>query len=101
MLYAKVHPLDPQEDVTNDTTVGTKACRKIPDIQEYGKDIKILDEVPRLQLRTAGLRKKSSTKCLYDMLQESESDRSTTVGSCSTEIEEESDSEVIVQKTIC
>lgn len=92
MLYAKVQPLD------NDIT---EACRKLPEIQEYGKDIKNLDEVPRLPLHTAGWRKNSSIKCLHDMLQESQSDRSTTVGSCSTGFWEESDTEVIVQKTIC
>ncbi|KAJ4722163.1 RING-type E3 ubiquitin transferase [Melia azedarach] len=91
-ICAKVHPLDTREDITDGTTDEIKARREVPEIQDYYKAINHFDQVPGLPPQSARLRRNSSIKCLHDMLQESQSDRSISVYSRSTDFEEERES---------
>lgn len=92
-----MHPLDTREDITDGTTDEIKARREVPEIQDYYKAINHFDQVPGLPPQSARLRRNSSIKCLHDMLQESQSDRSISVYSRSTDFEEERESGVIVR----
>lgn len=83
MQYAKVHPLDPQENISDGKTYEPKGSREVAD----GKALKCLNQVPRLPLQTAKTGRNSSIKCLQDMLQESQSEVSSSVDSCSPDFE--------------
>lgn len=96
MQYAKVHPLDPQENVSDGMTFEPMGSREVLEIQDYCEAPKCLNKVPRLPLQTAEMRRNSTIKCLQDMLQESLSDVSSSVDSCTTGFDNESDFEVLV-----
>ncbi|KAL5785199.1 hypothetical protein ACOSQ2_007591 [Xanthoceras sorbifolium] len=98
--HAKVHPFDPQEDIHGGITDEPKACQEVTEIQDYRKALKDSNQVPRLQLHTPVLMRRNSTiKCLQDMLEESQSDNSTSVDSCSIDFDEESDFEASMEVT--
>ncbi|KAJ0091794.1 hypothetical protein Patl1_25043 [Pistacia atlantica] len=82
--YAKVHPLDPQENISDGKTYEPKGSREVSD----SKALKCLNQVSRLPLRTAKPGRNSSVKCLQDMLQESQLDVSSSVDSCPADFEE-------------
>ncbi|TXG71714.1 hypothetical protein EZV62_000293 [Acer yangbiense] len=58
MQYAKVHPFDPQKDINGGVTdEPAKRCKEAPEAEDYRKALISSDQVPRLQLHTAVLRK--------------------------------------------
>ncbi|KAK2645809.1 hypothetical protein Ddye_021004 [Dipteronia dyeriana] len=76
--YAKVHPFE-----------SAKGCEEAPEAEDYRKALISSHRVPRLQLHTAVLRSNSSIKCIQDMLEETQSDNSSPVDSCSIDFDDQ------------
>ncbi|GAV74923.1 WD40 domain-containing protein [Cephalotus follicularis] len=79
--YEKLHPLDPGENETGGKRGNAKASGDILGLQDYSKAYKHLEDIPKLQIHYAELKRNPSVKSLQDMLQESRSDTPTSVGS--------------------
>ncbi|KAK3189543.1 hypothetical protein Dsin_029104 [Dipteronia sinensis] len=95
MQYAKVHPFDPQQDINGGVTdEPAKRCEETleeeaPEAEDYRKALISSDQVPRLQLHNAVQRSNSSIKRIQDMLEETQSDNSTPVDSCSIDFDDQ------------
>ena len=98
--FEKVHPLDPQEDISKSMTNETQASRKDKESQIHSKAIKDWDHIPGLQLQSLQLYRNKSIKHLQDVLKESQSDTPTSVNLGYIDFEDEYDLEVIFQKTL-
>ncbi|XVF62574.1 hypothetical protein PTKIN_Ptkin09bG0019300 [Pterospermum kingtungense] len=95
--FEKVHPLDPQDDITNSMRFGTEASRNDKENQIQSNAMKDWDHIPRLQLPSLQPYRTKSIKCLQDMLKESQSDTSTPVNSGFMDFEHDDDLEEDVE----
>lgn len=97
--YEKVHPVDPQDVITESMKNETQASTKAKENHVLCKAIKDWDHIPRLQLQSMQLYRDTSSKRLQDVLKESQSD-TPSVNSGFIDFEDEYDLEVIFQKTL-
>ncbi|XP_017975654.1 PREDICTED: putative E3 ubiquitin-protein ligase LIN-1 isoform X1 [Theobroma cacao] len=72
--YEKVHPVDPQDVITESMKNETQASTKAKENHVLCKAIKDWDHIPRLQLQSMQLYRDTSSKRLQDVLKESQSD---------------------------
>ncbi|KAA8527444.1 hypothetical protein F0562_034841 [Nyssa sinensis] len=92
--FAKVHPLDPQEYITDDQTEKSKAPIEIPEFQEHRKALANLDQV-----NNGNITRNPNVKCLQDMLQEYLSDVPISVDSCNDSSADDGDFEEYADDT--
>ncbi|XP_057958837.1 putative E3 ubiquitin-protein ligase LIN-2 isoform X2 [Malania oleifera] len=75
--FEKVYPLDPQKNTTNDTAEEDEAFVRIPDSKDHRKATTSMDQVNSWDIKVS-----SESKCLQDMLKESQSDATISTSSC-------------------
>ncbi|XVE82157.1 hypothetical protein DITRI_Ditri15bG0124200 [Diplodiscus trichospermus] len=91
--FEKVHPIDPQEDITKSRTYETQASGKDKENQIHSKAVKDWDHIPRLQLQSMQPYRNKSIKRLHDVLKEHQSDTPTPITSGYIDFDDEYDFE--------
>lgn len=96
MQCDKVHPLDLQENIFENTADEPASSGEIHEFQYYSNTLKHSDQVERINIQNENLKKCTSIKSLQEVLMECQSDSPTSISSCYNYYLEEDDSEVTV-----
>ncbi|OMO53646.1 hypothetical protein CCACVL1_28482 [Corchorus capsularis] len=99
LKYEKVHPLDPEENISESITYDTQTSGKDKEKKVHNEDVNDWDHIPRLQLQAKQLDRNTSIKRLQDMLKDSQSDTPTSANSGYLDFEDEYDLEDNLEDT--
>lgn len=90
MQFQKVHPLYTEKDSRDDTMCSNGAA-----FANCAEDCKHLGKVPKSHVYNGEIKENESSRCLQDMLEEPQSDSSTSANSIQGDSANEGDMEVI------